>query len=56
MLSEDETYQCPLTVSGIRLFQGDSRLEAYCGPAPKDSDSGTSPSSVMSTRAGNTAL
>ena len=70
MLSEDETYQCLLTVPGIgpktaaalvtsidiSLFQGDSRLAAYCGLAPKDRDSGTSLSSVTSTRAGNKAL
>ena len=70
MLSEDETCQCLLTVPGIgpktaaalvtsidiSLFQGDSRLAAYCGLAPKDSDSGTSLSSVTSTRAGSKAL
>ena len=70
MLSEDETYRCPLTVPGIgpktaaalvtsidiSLFKGDSRLAAYCDLAPKDSDSGTSLSSMTSTRAGNKAL
>ena len=70
MLSEDETYQCLLTIPGIgpktaaalvasidiSLFKGDSKLAAYCGLAPKDRDSGTSLSSVTSTRAGNKAL
>ena len=70
MLSEDEAYQCLLTVPGIgpktaaalvasigiSLFRGDSRLAAYCGLAPEDRDSGTSPSSATSTRAGNKAL
>lgn len=70
MLSEDETYQCLLTIpgigpktaaalvasTGISLFRGDSKLAAYCGLAPKDRDSGTSLSSVTSTRAGNKAL
>ena len=40
----------------ISLFRGDSKLAAYCGLAPKDRDSGTSLSSVTSTRAGNKAL
>ena len=56
VLSEDATYQCLLTVSDIRLFQGDSTLAAYCGLAPKNSDSSTPLNSVTSTHAGNKAL
>ena len=69
-LAEDETYQCLLTVPGIGpktaaalvtsidigLFQGESKLAAYCGLAPKDSDSGTSLSSTTCARGGNKAL
>lgn len=69
-MTEDETYRCLLTVPGIgpktaaalvtsidiSLFPGDGKLAAYCGLAPKDSDSGTSLSSTTSTHAGNKSL
>lgn len=69
-LAEDETYQCLLTVPGvgpktaaalvtsidISLFQGEGKLAAYCGLAPKDRDSGTSLDSTTSSHAGNKTL
>ena len=69
-LAGDETYRCLLTVPGIgpkgaaalvslvdiKLFDRDDRLAAYCGLAPRDSDSGTSIDGTTNSRKGNRTL
>lgn len=70
LLSGDETFECLLTVPGIGVrtatelvvsiditrFANDDKLASYCGLAPKDSKSGSSISSVTSSRQGNKRL
>ena len=70
LLAGDETFRCLLTVPGIGVrtatelvvtidvsnFRDDSKLASYCGLAPKDRDSGSSISSVTTSRGGNRRL
>ena len=70
LLAADETFRCLLTVPGIGVrtatelvvsidisrFADHGKLASYCGLAPRDSRSGTSISSVTSSRQGNKRL
>jgi transposase len=67
---DDKTYRCLLTILGIgpqsasvlatsidtSLFQGDSKLAAYCGLTPADHDCRSSIKSQKSVRKGNKVL
>ena len=70
LLAGDATFNCLLTVPGIGVrtatelvvsidvsrFADHGKLASYCGLAPRDSKSGTSISSVTSSRQGNKRL
>jgi transposase len=69
-VGDDETYECLLTVPGvgaataaqlvasvsIESFRGSDRLASYCGLAPRDTQSGTTISSVSASPEGNRCL